>query len=57
MEDLNLPDSTRNTTSWAILADKGYVGLEDDIRIITPIKGSNLSHAQNQFNKKVGIDR
>lgn len=57
MEDLNLPDSTRSTTSWAILADKGYVGLEDDIRIITPIKGSNLSHAQNQFNKKVGIDR
>lgn len=57
MEDLNIPDSTKSTTSWAILADKGYVGLEDDIRIITPIKGSNLLHAQNQFNKKVGIDR
>ena len=57
MEDLNLPDSTRSATSWAILADKGYVGLEEDIRIITPIKGSNLTHSQTQFNKKVGNDR
>ena len=42
---------------WAILADKGYIGLEEDIRIITPIKGTNLTFAQSQFNKRIGNDR
>jgi hypothetical protein len=33
------------------------VGLEEDLRIITPKKGSALSYAEESFNKKVGTDR
>ena len=39
------------------MADKGYVGLDDEIRIVTPIKGSELNNEESSFNKKIGIDR
>ncbi len=55
-EEINITDTTRSNM-WAILADKGYIGLEEDIRIITPIKGTNLTFAQSQFNKRIGNDR
>ena len=45
---------------WAILADKGYQGAVDELRVIhpirTPIRGS-LSLADMEFNQKVSSDR
>ena len=55
-EETKLNDPERNN-SWAILADKGYVGLEEEVRIITPHKGSNLTAEESNYNKKLGADR
>ena len=41
-EETKLSDSERSS-SWALIADKGYIGLEEEIRIILPHKGSNLT--------------
>jgi len=51
-----LTDPEKNS-SWAILADKGYIGVGTQIRIITPFKGNNITPEELQFNKKVGADR
>ena len=51
-----MTDPEKNS-SWAILADKGYIGVGTQIRIITPFKGNNITPEELQFNKKVGADR
>lgn len=42
---------------WSILADMGYIGLQSDIRIITPEKGNNLSSEQIARNRAICKNR
>jgi hypothetical protein len=39
------------------LEDKGYIGVEEEVRVITPYKGNNLTQEETNFNKKIGTDR
>ncbi|KAG2878496.1 hypothetical protein PC116_g21332 [Phytophthora cactorum] len=60
-EDRSLRDvglmNTEYPDEWAVLTDKGYQGLEQHVRCIHPMKGSNPKAAAAQQNADISSDR
>lgn len=58
MEDINIPDPLPNQLTWAILADKGYVGANERLRCVTPIKSSGtLTPQEKEYNNSLSSSR
>ena len=58
--DENFRESTERHPSWALLADKGYVGCESLVRAIIPKKaplGKPLSPQENAQNARISAAR
>lgn len=50
-EEMPITDSLPNQLSWALLADKGYVGADEQVRCLVPIKSNGpLTQEEKDYN-------